>query len=253
MPTTTEGRTEDDGGHWANVDLRLHVDDAARGARGRMVSGRLLSGPIQGFGKMWQKTYRVRFADVSVTPTEVISTWKQHFPEFWPPGNRFYAPLTGLAPGEVALLDLSLAPGAGLSTGVLVLYADAESFTLMTPQGHVLSGWITFSAFAEAGETLAQAHVLMRAADPICELGLMLGGHRREDQFWSATLTNLARHFGVPAPSVDSRVVCVDSRRQWSRFGNIRHNGPVRTSLDRAADPVRWAAGLPSRAVRRRR
>ena len=32
-----------------------------------------------------------------------------------------------------------------LSTGVMVLYADDESFTLMTPQGHMFAGWITFS------------------------------------------------------------------------------------------------------------
>ena len=30
--------------------------------------------------------------------------WKKRFPEFWPPGNRFYAPLTGIQPGEVALI-----------------------------------------------------------------------------------------------------------------------------------------------------
>jgi hypothetical protein len=29
---------------------------------------------------------------------------------------------------------------------VLVIYADAESFTFMTPEGHALSAWITFSA-----------------------------------------------------------------------------------------------------------
>ena len=50
-----------------------------------------------------------------------------------------------------------------LSTGVLVIYADDESFTLMTPQGHMFAGWITFSAYEEDGGTVAQAHVLMRA------------------------------------------------------------------------------------------
>ena len=33
-----------------------------------------------------------------------------------------------------------------LSTGVMVLNADEESFTLMTPQGQMFAGWITFSA-----------------------------------------------------------------------------------------------------------
>ena len=43
--------------------------------------------------------------------------------------------------------------GLKLSTGVLVLYADDESFTLMTPQGHMFAGWITFSAFVSDGVT----------------------------------------------------------------------------------------------------
>ena len=75
-----------------------------------------------------------------------------------------------------------------LSTGVMVLYADEESFTLMTPQGHMFAGWITFSATERDGETVAQAQVLMRASDPIFELGLAMGGHKQEDRFWNHTL-----------------------------------------------------------------
>ena len=89
---------------------------------------------------MWQKTYRVRLEDITIQPSEVIKTWKENFPKFWPKGNRFYAPLTGIAPGEVALLNLSMPVGMRLSTGVVVLYADDESFTLMTPQGHMFAG-----------------------------------------------------------------------------------------------------------------
>ncbi len=127
--------------------------------------------------------------------TDLIATWKQRFPEFWPEGNRFYAPLTGIEPGEVALLNMTLPGRMKLSTGVMVLYADEESFTLMTPQGHMFAGWITFSATEVDGETVAQAQVLMRASDPIFELGLTLGGHRQEDRFWQHTLTPLAAHF----------------------------------------------------------
>ena len=248
MATTPAGRSEGDEEHWASGGPRLDIDDTAHAAQARMVAGRLVTGPVQGFGKMWQKTYRVRLAGVHAAPPEVIATWKRNFSEFWPAGNRFYAPLTGIAPGEVALLDISLGPGAGLSTGVLVLYADTESFTLMTPEGHVLSGWITFSAFDEAGMTVAQAQVLMRAADPICELGLTFGGHRREDEFWSETLLNLARRFDVTGVVVERQVVCVDPHRQWSRAGNVWHNGAVRTSIDRAGAPLRWARGVAGRA-----
>ena len=95
---------------------------------------------------MWQKTYQVRLPQETVSATDLIATWKQRFPEFWPEGNSFYAPLTGIEPGEVALIGMTLPGKMKLSTGVMVLYADEESFTLMTPQGHMFAGWITFSA-----------------------------------------------------------------------------------------------------------
>ena len=38
------------------------------------------------------------------------------------------------------MLDLGMPGGMKLSTGVLVMYADDESFTLMTPQGHMFAG-----------------------------------------------------------------------------------------------------------------
>ena len=123
-----------------------HRVERSPGAVNLNVAGKRLAGPIQGFGKMWQKTYQVRLPRDRVSPTDLVATWKQRFPDFWPDGNRFYAPLTGIAPGEVALLNLTVAGGMPLSTGVLVLYADDESFTLMTPQGHMFAGWITFSA-----------------------------------------------------------------------------------------------------------
>jgi hypothetical protein len=240
-----------DADHWANVGTRIQLGDAARSS-GHMVDGKLLSGPIQGFGKMWQKTYRARLTGVSVGPAEIISTWKSRFAEYWPHGNRFNAPLTGLKPGEVALIDISLGPGAKLSTGVLVLYADDESFTLMTPQGHVFSGWITFSSFLDEGVTIAQTQILMRAADPICELGLAFGGHSREDAFWKRTLGNLGATFGAVDAEITMSSVCVDARRQWSRAGNIWQNGAVRTSIYRTTAPVRWIARLPARTGKRR-
>ena len=66
----------------------------------------------------------------------------------------------------------------------------------------------------------------MRAQDPLTEIGLTLGGHRKEDTFWEATLRALAERFGVDAEP-ETNVVCVDKRRQWSRAGNVRHNERV--------------------------
>jgi hypothetical protein len=186
---------------------------------------------------MWQKTYRIQLPGLDLSPAQVISQWKQHFAEFWPKGNRFYIPITGIEPGEVALLNLRAA-GMPLSTGVLVLYADDESFTLMTPQGHMFAGWITFSAYRNAeGILTAAAQVLMRANDPIYELGLAFGGHQQEDTFWEYTLSSVANHFDISDMPVTLEANCVDKRRQWRFTGNIRYNAALRTLV---LTPARW-------------
>jgi hypothetical protein len=230
MSTQPESR---DAGAWARPVDRLTADSGHIN-----VTGRRPTAPMNGFGRMWQKTYRVSLGTAAATPVDVIAGWKAHFPEFWPAGNRFFAPLAGIAPGEVAALDLTMPGGLKLSTGVLVLFADEESFTLMTPEGHMFAGWITFSSFVDAGETCAQAQVLMRASDPLYEVGMSLGGQRKEDAHWMHTLSELARHFGVEAP-VTVLTVCVDRKRQWSRAGNVWQNAGIRSSLHMASAPLR--------------
>ena len=227
---------------WAKKVDRLQVDPRD-GVRGTNVAGRRLTGPVQGFGKMWQKTYRMD-AGPQITPEQAIATWREHFPEFWPKGNRFAGALTGINPGDVALLDLAIGGGVKLSTGVFVLYADAESFTLMTPQGHMFAGWITFSAEREREgdtttmKTTVQAQVLMRANDPLYEVAMICGGHRKEDKFWAATLTALGQRLGIRDPKVETRSTCVDSKRQWRHSRNVWHNSMVRSVLQTIAAPV---------------
>ena len=146
-PSGTTASPNRDAANWARPVDRLSAAGVT-GARVDSVSGKRVSGPLQGFGQLWQKTFRVRLEGADLTPQHLIATWKDRFPTFWPGGARFYAPLAGIAPGEVALLDIPPVPGSPikLSTGVMVLYADDESFTFMTPEGHTLSAWITFSA-----------------------------------------------------------------------------------------------------------
>jgi hypothetical protein len=223
--------------HWAPYVERLEVPGAPQGAIN--VEGRRVVGPLQGFGKMWQKTYRVRLEGAAATPAEVVRVWKENFGEFWPKANRFYAPLAGIVPGEVALLG-SGAPGSRwFSTGVMVLYADDESFTYMTPEGHPFSGWITFSAFRdEAGTTAAQAQLLIRANDPLYEIMMPLGLHRVEDRTWQHTLRSLAAYFGASG-RVETRVVCVDPKRRWRHYKNIRYNAIIRSMLHAITAPLR--------------
>jgi hypothetical protein len=241
--TSTQVPQPRDVAYWAAVTSTLKASNMPAGAASLNVDGRRVVGPLQGFGQMWQKTYSVALCGAQVVPIEVITTWKEHFATFWPTGNRFYEPLTGIAPGEVALLLLKVTGGMRLSTGVLVLYADDESFTLMTPQGHVLAGWITFSAFERDSTTVAQAQLLIRANDPLYEIGLRLGGHHQEDLFWEHTLQALAAHFGVNEP-VQRQVICLDPRLQWVQAGNIWQNAAVRTTLYTMAAPIRWVQRL---------
>jgi hypothetical protein len=113
----------------------------------------------------------------------------------------------------------------------MVLYSDDVSFTLMTPEGHMFAGWITFSAHDEDDATVAQTQVLMRAQDPLGELGLAFGGHGKENRFWEQTLANLAASLGCEQPEVTTNVVCVDRKRQWSRAKNVRHSVAIRSTL----------------------
>jgi hypothetical protein len=229
-----------DAAYWAKDVTILRLGEVPPEAVNLNVTGRRVVGPVQGFGKMWQKTMRVELRGSDATPAEVIRTWKAEFQRFWPERNWFYAPLAGIAPGEVALLNLGLPGRMKLSTGVLVLYADDESFTLMTPEGHMLAGWITFSAEAADGVTVVQIQALERTNDPLYELGYLLGGNRLNSRFWVQTAENLARHFGVDSPQVASQVVCVDRRRQWRRAGNLSKNAAVRTFIWTLGTPVRW-------------
>jgi hypothetical protein len=195
-----------------------------------------------GFGQLWRKRYRVRLAGANVTPVAVIQTWRARFGEFWPVGNRFYRPLTGLQPGEVALLDLAMPAGTRLSTGIVVVDVSDTAFTFATVPGHTFAGRITFSAHVDAGATVAQVEMLMRASDPLYELSLPLGGHRRDDRFWQTTLTNLAAQVGVSAEpeTVKERV---DRHRRWRNATNIVHNAFIRTTVSVITRPFRRLAG----------
>jgi hypothetical protein len=226
---------------WARPVDKLSTTATTRGVD--TVTGRRVVGPVQGFGQMWQKTFTVRVPAGEHSPDAVVAHWKAAFPTFWPKGSTFYAPLAGITPGEVALLEVPPVPGSPvkMSTGVLVIYADRESFTFMTPEGHALSAWITFSAYLDGDETVAQVQALERTSDPLIELSYIFGANRANDRFWERTLENLARTLGVEAPVVESRKVCVDKRRQWKYAGNVRHSAAVNMAVGTVTAPARWA------------
>ena len=247
-PPSQEPKPPRDAGNWAQPVNRLKVRTLPLDAINLNVEGRALAGPLQGFGPLWQKTYSIRLEGVETTPAEVIRIWKANFARFWPGRNRFYAPITGIAPGEVAVLNLEAPVGMTLSTGVMVIYADAESFSFITPEGHMFAAMITFSAYDDNGVTVVQIQPLIRSSDPLWEVAMRVYGFRQEDRFWERTLRRLGAYFGVTDQPVALATVCLDPRYQWSQALNIWQNAAIRSSLYALAAPVR----LARRQMRRR-
>jgi hypothetical protein len=235
-----EPKRSRDAAFWAQRVDKLQLSGVPEGALNLNVEGRRLTGPLQGFGQMWQKTFRVPLRGAQVSPAEVIKAWKENYAVFWPPGNRFYAPLTGISPGEVGLITAAQGP-MRLSTGVMVLYADEESFTFMTPQGHPFAGWVTFSAHEEEGTTVAQVQLLIRPSDPVYDTAFHMGASRAENKIWQHTLHSLAAYFNVEG-EVETQVVCVDRKRQWSEAKNVWQNAGARTMAYTVAAPFRAIA-----------
>ncbi len=196
------------------------------------VSGKELSGPQLGFGQLWRKTYRIRLAGSDATPAEVIGRWRRNFPDYWPEGSRFYGTRSRIEEGEAAVINLEGPAGAPIATGVAVVHADEQSFSFVTPQGHIFAGIIHFTAPVVDGHTAAQIVTTMRAGDPLFEIGARLGiVHRQEDTFWQKTLTRLAADFGVRDQPVQLRSQLLDRRVRWRAVPNVWHNSAIRTAL----------------------
>jgi hypothetical protein len=214
--------------NWAKPVESFQVGEVAEGIHTGNVEGRRPTGPLQGFGELWQKSYRVRIP--GPTPEEVIATWKAKFGEFWYPSNKFYAPAAGIAPGEVAMIAGGRGP-TKVTTGVRVIYADERSWSYMTPEGHPWAAIITFSAHEDDDSaTVAAVDLMVRANDPLYEATFKLYTNRLENKIWVHTLTRLADDFGSSEP-VSMTTILVDKRHQWDKFSNIWKNSAVGTLL----------------------
>ena len=227
-----------DDGNWAKPVKTLDADDRA-GAISGNVRGRRLNPANGGFGRLYQKTFTVRLTGASVTPQEVITTWKSEFASFWPKGQKMFLHSTGIAPGEVGIINASIPGTPTMATGILVIYADDVSFSFLSPEGHPFAGPLTFSAQTdEQGTTVAQVQELTRASDPFWELTMMVPvlGDRMQNDIWRATLRNLADRFNVTG-KVESKIVLVDGHWQWRNAKNIWQNAAIRSGL---TAPARW-------------
>ena len=203
------------------------------------VEGRRPTSPDEGFGAKQLRTYRVALPGVSISPREVISAWKADFGKFWPEGNIFHVCGAAIEPGVAGLINLTLPGGIKLYTGAMIRHVDEQSFEFMTLQGHMFSGRITFSAFIDDDQLYIQTRALVRPSDPLYEIAYRLGfGARAEDDFWHASLRNLARHFGVTAQVVQVNEL-LDNHWQWRYFSNIWYNAGIRSVIYLLGSPFR--------------
>ena len=226
----------------------LHVRETPAGAVNLNVEGRQPQTSREGFGHLWQKTYRLPLRGAVVTPAEVLRVWKERLPDFQPPHNRVFTTSAGIETGELILINADT-PSGPVDTGMLVIDASRHSFTLLTPEGHPEAGWITFSTFEADGVTIAQIESRARASDPIFEIGFRIFGATMQESIWHYVLTALAGHFGVKS-DVTLVKKRLDTHLQWSRVANIRHNAQLHTLAYTVTAPVRKLFGRSRKGSR---
>jgi anti-anti-sigma factor len=232
-------------GGWAAPVDRLVLPPVPREAINLNVQGRRATGPVKGFGPLWLRTYKIRLSGASMSPAEVIATWKAQFAGFWPPGSLFYGAGRPIEAGDAGLLNLAGPMGTTIATGVFVAYADDRSFCFLSVEGHMFGGMITFSAYEQEGVPFAQVQALLRSSDPVYEIGQRLGfAVKAEDAFWHGALANLAAHFGVEGEPVQQEADLLDPTIRWARVTNLWHNSAIRTTLYL---PVHWLRKLRRR------
>jgi anti-anti-sigma factor len=221
------------GDAWPEPITRLSVRGMPAGAINLNVNGRRVTGPLQGFGQLWQKTYTAVLKDIKLSPVELIGILKTNFTRFQPLSNRFYPGPGGIKPGEIILINADT-PGGLIVTGVMVLYASATRFTFITPEGHPESGWVTFSAEENDGSITIQIQGLARASDPVYEVAFRLAGSKLQQGIWTHVLQSLVKYVGSNS-QVEVAPVCLDKKLQWSKFFNIFANAQILTILNMPA------------------
>ncbi len=191
------------------------------------VEGRATAPPSNGFGQLWRKEISAALGG-GPSAAELMAHWKEHLTELWPDAGELYRSYGDIRRGDLLGIDLGVGP-VKLATGVVVIESSDTSFTVLSPEGHMLAGWNRFTTEDAPEGTVAAVTIEMRASDPFYEAGLLFGGHRAEERFWAQMLWNLAERFGQQ-PEVRVKRRLLDRRRRWRNAGNIRQNAFLRTS-----------------------
>ena len=71
----------------------------------------------------------------------------------------------------------------------------------------------------------------MRASDPIFEMGLTPAATSRRTASGSSRSPRSPPTSFDHEAKVDTQVVCVDKKRQWSKWTNVWHSSAIRSTL----------------------
>ena len=225
------------GKEWAEYYGPVTSAEAPEGA-GPNVIGRRMSGPLRGFGKLWRKCYEVTLQGLSSKAGDLTSILAEKLGQFWPPGNELLLPSDGLKPGAVGAIAIRM-PGAGhLYTGLRTIHFGANSFTFSTLEGHMASGWITFSVSERGGCPVVNIISLARTGDPLFEVGFHLFGHKAQEDFWKGTLTRFAEYLGAK-PRVAVSKEAVDNKLRWDGLYSLSRNATYNSIFEDAKRLIR--------------
>ncbi|UCH50536.1 MAG: STAS domain-containing protein [Chloroflexota bacterium] len=235
---TTKGSTKTiDAKCWASPVKRLKTGKFKGDPINLNVDGRRTAGPIQGFGQLWEKTYRLDLSNTKLKPTRLVSIMKSNFPKFQPPENRFFPSAKGIKPGEIILINADT-PGGLVVTGVLVLYVGKDTFTFITPEGHPEAGWVTFKALQEKRRVIFQIQGLARASDFVYEIAFRMAGSNLQRQIWTHVLKSFARYTGSSA-RVQFSMQCLDTSLHIFNSFNVFRNAQILSMLHSLLNPRR--------------
>ncbi len=219
------GKQSDAG--WAPYIDKIEVTEKPEGALAKNMDNRRVRSQLEGFGKLWQKTFWLMIDKPGLTPKDIITIFMKNFVVFQVPENFFYPTSKGLTPGALVFID-SVTPGGIVSTGIYVIYADETSFTYITPHGHPEAGWITFSAKEQDGKIRMQIQGIVRASDPFYELAYAIAGQAFQEKIWLNVLTSLAKKLEIED---NGQMVKYKPADNWqlSKAGNIWYNAQLRS------------------------
>ena len=168
--------------------------------RGARAFGRDPGEPVpasEGVGPLIQRDYWAVIHGCELRPAELLELASRAFPAFAPEDKvRFHRPDGDEAPLRVGERLHCAIRHAG-QCHVVVVHADACSFTLATLPGHPEAGRITFGAYRNArGDVVFHIRSRARSSTAAQRFGFVIGGEPVQTMTWTDFIDRLVAAVG---------------------------------------------------------